>query len=137
MKKQSIILGSLLIASGSVLAGESLLESAAKQTAVQAVNNAAPGAVQTLQTADQAVQNANALKQSVTAAPDAAKEAVKESVNRKIDAAIPAEAKATAETVKTGKKQIGKLKNKVVEAPKAVKEGAKRKATDKALELLR
>lgn len=141
MRNQAILISSLLIAAGSAWAGESLLENAAKQTAVESVKSAAPGAVQKVESAEQTLENAKTLKATAENAPgavkDQAKEAVAESVKQKIDAAIPAEAKESVAKVKAGKESIGKLKNKAQDAPKAIKEGAKQKATEKALDLLR
>lgn len=128
------------MASGATFA-ESLLESAAKQTAVQSINNAAPGAIQTIQATEQSLGNAKTLQQTITTSPEVIKEnskaAAKEAIDQKINSVIPEEAKQSVETMKNGKKAVGKLKNKVSETPKAVKEGAKRKATEKALDLLR
>jgi len=129
MKTQAILFSTLLIAAGSTWAGESLLEHAAKQTAVDSVKSAAPAGVQ----AGQTVENAKSLTTAPAVAKEQAEQAIKESVNRKIDNAIPAEAKETAATIKAGKESVGKLKN----APKAIKESAKQKAAEKTLELLR
>lgn len=133
MKSQAILFSTLLIAAGSTWAGESLLENAAKQTAVESVKTAAPAGVQQIEAAGQTLENAKSLTTAPAAAKAQAQEAVKESVNRKIDSAIPAEAKETAATIKAGKESVGKLKD----APKTIKEGAKQKATEKALDLLR
>lgn len=133
MKTQAILFSSLLIAAGSSWAGESLLENAAKQTAIESVKSAVPSGVQQVETAGQTLENANSLTAAPAVAKEQAQQAVEESVNRKIDSVIPAEAKETAATVKAGKESASKLKN----APKAIKEETKQKASTKALDLLR
>lgn len=141
MRNQAILISTLLFAAGSAWAGESLLENAAKQTAVDSVKSAAPGAVQKVETSGQTLEKANAIKESAEKTPEAiqehAKEAATESVKQKVDAVVPEEAKKTGETIKSSTESANNLKKNASNAPKVVKEAAKQKAAEKALDLLR
>lgn len=136
MKNKIILIGSLLLASGSALAETDLLEKAAKQTA----KAAAPGAAKTVESANQALENAKSVGNVPEAAKKQAEEAVKRSVDQQIEAATPKEAKQAVETVNSGREAAKNLKDKVDAVPKstkALKQKAKQKAAEKALDLLR
>lgn len=101
----------MLIASGSAIANESLLEDAVKRSAVESVKASAPNTVQKIEAANQNLEKAKALKESAEQAPAA--------ISNKADA--------------TRKKAAEKLKVKIKEAPEA----AKRQAITKSLDLLK
>lgn len=144
--KNKIILISLLMASSSVWADTSLLESAGKQTLKNAATAAAPKeAVEGVDAAGQALEKAKDIKGAVETAPAAAQEqavgTVKGAVADKVEAATPAEVKKGTETLKKGKKTAKKLKAKIptstTEATKAVEGEAKEKAAEKSLDLVK
>jgi hypothetical protein len=148
MSSKNMLLISLLIASGSALAEQNLLEGATKQLAKDAATLVAPDAVKGAVEANQALEDAKALKERVTNAPDALKEQVKESaqeaLKQKIDAATPEQAKQGLDALKSGKEAVEKLQSDIDKAPKsaseateAVKSKAKEKAVEKTLDLLR
>jgi hypothetical protein len=148
MKNKTTLLISLLLASGSALAGQSLLEGATKQLAKDAATSAAPDAVKGAETAKQNLEGAKTLKETATNAPEAVKqqaqEGAQEAVKQKLEESTPEPAKQGLETLKSGKEATEELKSKIDTAPKsaseatdAVKGKAKQTATDKALDLLR
>lgn len=151
MKNKTTLLISLLLATGSALAGQSLLEGATKQLAKDAATSAAPDAVKGAETAKQTLEGTKTLKETATNAPEApeavkqqAQEGAKEAAEQKLEEAAPEPAKQGIETLKSGKEATEELKSKVDTAPKsaseatdAVKGKAKQSATDKALDLLR
>jgi len=139
MKNKIVLLASLMLTSGSVFAESTLLENAAKQTAKESVKAAAPEVVEKVESANQTLQDAKQLKQGVENAPEAAKQQAVEAAKEKVEAATPKEAKQAVETVKSGKEAAKELKGKVDAVPKstkAVKQKAKQKAAEKALDLL-
>jgi hypothetical protein len=148
MKNRTTLFLTLLLASsGSVMAETAVLEAAGKPVVKDAATQAAPGAVKGAETANQTLESAKDLKQSVDTAPAAVKEQaqekVKETAQEKLKQATPEEVKQGAETLKTGKETATQLKGKVDAAPqssgeavKAVKGKAKLKASEKALDLL-
>jgi hypothetical protein len=114
MKNKAILFSLMLVASGAVLAEQSLVEGVAKQAVTDKATEVAPVATDALQ--------------------DQAKEVVKE----KATEVVPAEAEKAGEAVKTGKEATKNLKGKVEDAPKstkALKGKAKHKVVEKALEL--
>ncbi|MDO9161362.1 MAG: hypothetical protein Q8N35_02770 [Methylococcaceae bacterium] len=144
--KNKIILISLLMASSSVWADTSLLESAGKQTIKNAATAAAPKeAIEGVDAAGQTLEKAKDIKGVVETAPAAVQEqavdTVKGTVTDKVEAATPSEVKQGTETVKKAKKSAKKLKTKVptstTEATKAVEGEAKEKAAEKALDLVK
>lgn len=148
MRNKTLLLVSLLMASGSVLAEQSLLEGAARQMAADAGASAAPEAVKGAAAANQAVESANALKETAEKAPGALKvqtqENLKEALKQKIDAVTPEQANRGAEALKRGKDAVKKMKIKLKKAPEAshksaqaLKGEAKEKTAEKVLELLR
>ena len=148
MKNKTTLLISLLLATGSALAGQSLLEGATKQLAKDAATSAAPDAVKGAETAKQNLEGAKTVKETATNAPEAVKqqaqEGAKEAAEQKVEEATPEEAKQGLDTIKSGKEATEELKSKVDTAPKstseatdAVKGKAQEKAVDKALDLLR
>jgi outer membrane biosynthesis protein TonB len=139
MRNKAILFSLILVASGSVLAEQSLLEGAAKQAITDTATNAAPTAVKSLDTANQTLENAKNLSKDVEKAPaalqDQAKKTAQESAKKTLDAATPEAAKKSVEAVKTGTKTAENLKAKVDKAPKSTKAVSK-KTAEKALNLL-
>jgi hypothetical protein len=84
MKNKAILFSLMLVASGAVLAEQSLVEGVAKQAVTDKATEVAPAATDALQ--------------------DQAKEVVKE----KATEVVPAEVKKAGETVKTGKEAAPK-----------------------------
>lgn len=147
MPNKTTVFASLLFVASTAFAEQSLLESAAKQTAKDAVTTAAPDAVKGAAAAGQVVEDAKTIKGSVGKAPevlkDQAQDAAKEAVKEKAEQAVPGEVKQGVETLKTGNEAATQLKEKVDAAPKSadqagkvVKDKAKQKAAEKALDLL-
>lgn len=138
MRNKAILFSSILLISGSVLAEQTLLEDAAKQTAKDTATALAPDAAEKARIAKQTLEDAKKLKEGMENAPDAlknqVKEAVKESVvKQKINEAIPEKTKKVIETLKTGKEKV----DNAPKSTKAIKNKAKEKAVEKALDLLR
>ena len=139
--KKIILLTSLLLSSGAIMAQSSLLESAGKQMAKDALGTAAPSAARTVESANETVKNAEALKDEVQSAPEAttnkAQESAKDAAQEKVNAAVPGEATQTLDKVKSGKAAIDAAPKTTEEATEAVKNKATEKATEKAFDLLR
>jgi hypothetical protein len=123
MLNKTIILSTLLIASSTVMADNSLLEAAGKQLVKDAATTAAPEAVK-------GVANAPA------ATKTQATEALKNAAEEKLKQATPQELKQSAEALKTAK-QLKDAPKSTGEAVKNVKAKAKQKAAEKAVDLLR
>jgi|GEM_PF-705931 len=149
---KALLIGSLLIASGAVMAEQSLLEGVAKQEAKNTAATVAPGAVERAEAADQALKDAKQVKDAVQNAPEAAKDqaqkAVEGTVKQQLEQATPKEIKEGAEAVKSGKETAKKLEGEVKALPKSSSQEvkklkhkstakAKQKGTEKALELLK
>ncbi len=136
-----ILLGSLLLSSTAVMSQTSLLEEAGKQMAKDAAKSAAPEAVRSLESANETVENAKALKGAVESAPETAidetQEAAKDAAQEKLKEAVPGEATQAVDTIKSGKKAIDTPPKSTEEATEAVKNKATQKATEKAFDLLR
>jgi hypothetical protein len=128
MRNKAILFSLMLVATGSALAEKSLLEGVAKQAVENKAAEVAPDAIEKVDTANQTLNKAKALKGSAEMAPDTLQDQAKD----KAAGAVPAEAKKTGETV-------GHLKSKVDTEPKstkAIKSKAKEKTAEKALELV-
>jgi len=143
MQHKAILFSSLVLVSGAAFAQSAVLEGVAKQAAKDTATAVAPGAEQ----ANEALQRAQEVKQGVENAPGQLKnqtqEAVKDAAQQKLGQAVPGEVKQGAETLKAGKETAKQLKGKVDAAPKssgeaakAVESKAKKKAAEKALDLL-
>ncbi len=146
MKNKALILITLLIASGTVLAEQDLLGNAGKQLLTDTATSAAPKeAVKSVDAASQKLDDANKLKDSVKSAPDAVKvqaqDMATESAKQKLNEAVPEKAKEGVKTVekstKTAKKMKGKVPKSASEATKAVKGKAQEEATKKALDMVK
>ena len=146
MKNKALILITLLIASGTVLAEQDLLGNAGKQLLTDTATSAAPKeAVKGVDAASQKLDDANKLKDSVKSAPDAVKgqaqDMATESAKQKLNEAVPEKAKEGVKTVekstKTAKKMKGKVPKSTSEATKAVKSKAQEEATNKALDMVK
>ncbi|MFM8342525.1 MAG: hypothetical protein ACKN9F_09950 [Methylomonas sp.] len=129
MLNKTIILTTLLIASGSVMADSTLLEAAGKQLVKDAATTAAPEAVKS-------VEAAKGVANAPTAAKKQATEALKNAAEEKLKQAAPQELKQSVETLKAAK-QLKDAPKSTGEAVKNVKAKAKQKAAEKAVELLR
>jgi hypothetical protein len=128
MRNKAILFSLILVATGSALAEKSLLEGVAKQAVENKAAEVAPDAIEKVDTANQTLNKAKALKGATEMAPDELQDQAKD----KAAAVVPAEAKKTGETV-------GHLKGKVDTEPKStkvIKSKAKDKAAEKALELV-
>ena len=97
MRNKAILFSLILVASGSVLADESLLEGAAKQAITDTATNAAPTAAKDLDTANQTLKNAKNLSKNVEKAPTALQDKAQKSAKKTIDAATQDAAKKSAE----------------------------------------
>ena len=161
MKNKALLLVTLLVASGSVLAESDLLGNAGKQLLKDTATSAAPKeAVQSTEAASKALEDANKLKETVKSPTDAlkgqaqdiatesAKQTMKEaqdiateSAKQKAKEAVPEKAKESIKTVekgsKTAKKLKGSLPKSTGEATKAIKSKAQEEATKKALDTLK
>jgi len=146
MRNKALLLITLLIASGSVLAESDLLGNAGKQLLTDTATSAAPKeAVEGVEAAGQKLDDANTLKGAVKSAPDAlkgqAQDMATESAKQKLDAAVPESAKEGVKTVekstKTAKKMQGMIPKSSGEATKAIKGKAQEEATNKALDMIK
>jgi hypothetical protein len=144
MRNKAILFGSLLMASGTALAGDNLLEAVTKQLAKDAANTAAPETAKRATEAQQILQQAQQLKENVENTPKAVKDqtlnAAKETAKQRLEQAKPEQIKAIesgAETVKQLKVQVENAPQTTAEAAEAAKAKAKQKTAEKVLELLR
>jgi hypothetical protein len=146
MRNKALLLVTLLIASGSVLAEQDLLGTAGKQLIKNTATSAAPKeAVEGIEAANQKLEDANKLKENVKSAPGAlkgqAQDLATESAKQKLNAAVPETAKQGIKTVETGTKTVKKVKGNIPkssgEATEAIKEKAHEEATKKALDMLK
>lgn len=138
--KHMIYFASMFLFSATVLAESSLLEAAGKQVVKDAATTAAPDAVKTLEQAEALKQRAETLPAAETSQ---AKDALKEAAKRKLEQATPEEVAKGKALLEKGKTEAGKIKGQVDVAPKsvdeakkAVKHKTKKKALEKATELL-
>ena len=160
MKNKALLLVTLLIASGSVLAESDTLGNAGKQLLKDTATSAAPKeAVEGTEAASKTLEDANKLKETVKSPTDALKgqaqdiatESAKQTVKEAQDVAtesaskklrsVPGKAKESIKTVekstKTAKKVKGSIPKSTGEATKAVKGKAQEEATKKALDTLK
>ena len=140
MDHKIIVIAVLWLASGSVFAESGLLENAVKQAAKDSVKAAAPEAVQKVESAEQDLLDAKQVRQGVENAPEAAKQQAKEAAKQQIEATTPKETKQAVDTLNSGKEAAKGLTGKVDAKPKStkvIKQQAKQKAAEKALDLLR
>jgi hypothetical protein len=146
MRNKALLLITLLIASGSVLSEQDLLDNAGKQMLKDTATSAAPKeAVEGVDAASQKVEDASTLKESVKSAPDAVKgqaqDMATESAKQKMNEAVPEKAKESVKTVEkssnTAKKMKGKVPKSSSEATKAMKDKAYEEATKKALDVVK
>jgi hypothetical protein len=141
MRNKAILFSSLLMASGTALAGESLLEAAAKQLARDVATSTAPEAAQGAVEAERILQQTQQLKGRVENAPQAVKErtlnAAKETARQQLERATPEQVRQGTETVKRLKGQVENMPQSTEQAAEAAKTRAKQKAAEKVLELLR
>ncbi len=146
MRNKALLLISLLIASGSVLAEQDLLGNAGKQLLKDTATSAAPKeAVEGVEATTQKLETAKELKGSVKSAPDAlkgqAQDMATESAKEKLNEAVPQNAKQSIKTVekstKTAKKLNGKIPKSSGEATKAIEGKAQEEATKKALDMVK
>jgi hypothetical protein len=139
MRNKAIVLSLMLVASTSVLAGQSLLEGVAKQVVQDKATEVAPNAIEKAGAANQTLDKAKALKGAAEKAPDTLQDQATEAVKEKAKKAMPEEAKKAGETLKTGKDTAENLKGQADSAPKstkAIKNKAKGKAAEKAFDLV-
>ena len=146
MRNKALLLVTLLIASGSVLAEQDLLGNAGTQLLKGAVTSAAPKeAVESVGAVSQKVEDANKLKEIVKSPTDAlkgqAQDMATDAAKEKLEAAVPGKAKESIKTVKkttkTAKKLTGKVPKSTSEATKMVKDKVQEEATKKALDTLK
>lgn len=145
MRNKALLLVTLLIASGSVLAEESALGNAGKQLLKDTATSAAPKeAVEGVNAAGQTLENAKNLKESVKSAPDAlkgqAQDLATETAKQKLNEAVPEKAKQGIKTIESTTESAKQLKGSIPkstgEATKAIKGKAQEEATKKALDIL-
>ena len=146
MRNKALLLVTLLITSGSVLAEKDVLGNAGEQLLKDTATSVAPKeAVEGVKATGQKLEDAKKLKESVESAPDAlkgqAQDIATESAKKKLNEAVPEKTKQSVKTIesstKTAKKLKGKLPKSSAEATKAVKGKAKEEATKKALDILK
>jgi len=146
MKNKALLLVTLLVASGSVLAESDLLGNAGKQLLKDSATSAAPtAAVEGTESAGQKLDDANKLKETMKSPSDAlkgqAQDMATDAAKEKLDAAVPLKAKESIKTIEKGSKTAKKLKGSIPkstgEATKAVKSKAQEEAAKKALDTLK
>ena len=146
MRNKTLLLITLLITSGSVLAEQDLLGTAGKALLEDTATSASPKeAVEGIESANQKLEDANKLKQGVKSAPDAltsqAQDMATESAKEKLNEAMPETAKKGIETVESGSKSVNEMKGMIpkssAEASKAIEDKAQDAATSKALDMLK
>ncbi len=146
MKNKALLLVTLLIASGSVLAESDLLGNAGKQLLKESATSMAPKeVVEGTEAASKTLEDANTLKEKVKSPTDAlkgqAQDMATDAAKEKVNAAVPGQAKESIKTVekgtKTAKKVKGNIPKSTSEATKAVKGKAQEEATKKALDTLK
>lgn len=146
MRNKALLLVTLLIASGSVLAEQDLPVNAGKQLLKETATSAAPKeAVEATEATSQKLEDANKLKENVKSAPEAlkgqAQGVAKETAKQKLNEAVPEKAKQSIKTVEKGTKTAKKMKVKTPkssgEATKAIKGKAQEEATKKAIDTLK
>lgn len=145
MRNKALLLVTLLIASGSVPAEQSVLGNAGKQLLKDTATSAAPKeAVKGAEATSQTLENANKVKEGVKSAPDAlkgqAQDMATEAAKQKLNEAVPEKAKQGMKTVEstteTAKQIKGTIPKSTGEATNAIKSKAQEEATKKALDML-
>lgn len=146
MRNKALLIVTLLITSGSVLAEKDVLGNAGEQLLKDTATSVAPKeAVEGIDATSQKLEDANKLKESVKSAPDALKgqtqDLATESAKKKLNEAVPEKAKQGVETIKSSTETAKKLKSNIPkssgEATKAVKAKAHEEATKKALDMMK
>jgi len=146
MQNKALLLITLLIASGSVMAEEGLLGNAGKELMKEKATAVAPtDAVEGVGAAGQKLEAAKTLKEGVSDAPDAlkehAKDMVMDSAKEKATEAVPEKAKEGLKTVESGAKSAKKMKGMMPSssgaATKAVKGKVQEEAAKKALKMVK
>ena len=138
MRNKAILFSLILVASSAVLAEQNSLEAVTKQAAKGKATEVTPNAVEKVEATNQTLDKAKTLKEGAEIAPDALQDQPKEAVKEKATEVAPKEAEKSVETLKTGKETSENLKGKVGDVPKStksIKNKAKGKAAEKALEL--
>lgn len=144
MQNKALLLITLLITSGSVMAEEGLLGNAGKELMKEKVTAAIPTeAVDGVGAAGQKLEAAKAMKDGVSNAPDAmkdhAKDMMMDSAKEKVTEAVPEKAKEGVKTVESGAKSAKKMKGMMPSssgaATKAVKGKVQEEAAKKALKM--
>jgi hypothetical protein len=137
MRNKTLLLISFLVASGSALAEQDVLEKAAKQVLKDTATTAAPKeAVKGTEAESQILEKAKELKESVENAPDALKEQAKEEAKQKLNKAVPEKTKQDIEAAEKLKGEVESIPKSSDDAAKAAESKAKQKAKKKALDLL-
>lgn len=137
MQNKTLLLISFLVASGSALAEQDVLEKAARQVLKDTATTAASKeTVKGAEAGSQILEKAKDLRESVENAPDALKEQAKEEAKQKLNEAVPEKAKQNVKDAEKLKGQVESLPKSSDEATKAAESKAKQKARKKALELL-
>jgi len=146
MQNKALLLITLLITSGSVMAEQGLLGNAGKQLMKDSATSAAPTeAVEGTEATGQKLEAAKTLKEGVSDAPDAlkehAKDMVMDSAKEKATEAVPEKAKEGLKTVESGAKSAKKMKGMMPSssgaATKAVKGKVQEEAAKKALKMVK
>ncbi|MEY3289032.1 MAG: hypothetical protein RLZZ419_1274 [Pseudomonadota bacterium] len=146
MQYKALLLITLLLASSAVIAEQDLVGTAGKAVLNDNATSAAPkAAIEGIESANQNLEDANKLKESVKNTPDALKDQAQdittESAKKNLDTAVPEKAKQAIKTVDTGtktaKKAKGTLPKSSNEATKALNAKAHKEATKKALDVLK
>jgi len=146
MQNKALLLITLLITSGSVMAEEGLLGNAGKELMKEKATAVAPtDAVEGVGAAGQKLEAAKTLKEGVSDAPDAlkehAKDMVMDSAKEKATEAVPEKAKEGLKTVESGAKSAKKMKGMMPSssgaATKAVKGKVQEEAAKKALKMVK
>jgi hypothetical protein len=128
MRNKAILFSLMLVATGSALAEQSLLEGVAKQAVDNKAAEVSPGAIEKVDTANQTLNKAKALKGGAEMAPDTLQDQAKD----KAAAAVPAEVKEAGKTTEHLKGKV----DTVPKSTKAIKNKAKEQTPEKALELV-
>ena len=137
MQNKALLLITLLIASGSVLAEQDLPGNAGKQLLKDTATSAAPKeAVKGVEAASQTLDDIKKLKEGVKSAPDAlkgqAQDVATETAKKKPNEAVPEKAKGAEKATSQTLEDANKLKESVKSAPESLKGQAQDVATETA-----
>jgi hypothetical protein len=137
MNNKAVLFISLLISANTVWAESSLFGSLAKQVATDAATAAAPEAVKNAVAANQALEQAKALKGAMSNAPDTLKQQAQERLKAAAEQKIRESASAVApnavkniEAAKQTLDQANALKGALTTAPDALKQQAQNQAQE-------